>query len=295
MNCYNGEEFLREAIESVYAQSYQNWEIIFVDNCSIDSSTEIAQSYGDKVKYVKTPENIPLGAARNFGMEFCTGEYIAFLDCDDVWLPSMLAKQKDAIESGDYALAYAGQVDVDKDGKEIGRTIPRYKKGNIFGELLTQYDVPLVTSMIRRSKLEESKLNFDLNVSGSEEYCLFMQLAVSNQFVVIPEALVRYRVLSNSLTAKTLSVRGDERRYTLDTIIRNHSGIASKFPEGFREAYARGCYYEAQYAVAVGDKVKARSLMAQIKQDGLVYYVLYLSLFLPAGIWDAVQKFKYGR
>ena len=65
MNCYNGEKYLREAIDSVYAQSYKNWEIIFWDNLSTDSSAKIAKSYDSKLRYFVGQETIPLGAARN--------------------------------------------------------------------------------------------------------------------------------------------------------------------------------------------------------------------------------------
>ncbi len=98
MNCYNGEKYLIEAIDSVFTQTYTDWEIVFIDNSSTDNSAEIAKSYGKKIKYYKTEHNIPLGAARNFGLKFCTGEYISFLDTDDIWLPNMLEEQINAIE-----------------------------------------------------------------------------------------------------------------------------------------------------------------------------------------------------
>ena len=295
MNCYNGEKYLKEAIDSIYAQTFTDWEIVFIDNCSTDNSVNIAKYYSDKVKYFKTEKNIPLGAARNFGIGFCTGTYIAFLDTDDVWLPEMLEKQKNVIESGDYALSYAGQIDIDANGKKIGQAIPAYKEGYILGELLLQYDVPLVTAMLRKDRLEESGLNFDPQVRGSEEYCLFMQLAALYPFIVIPEALVKYRVLSGSLTVKTLNVRGQERRYTLDKIVKNHTEVSTKYSGELVEAYARGSYYEAQFMASSGNKLAARKLMGQIKNIKPIYFILYLMLFLPVSLWNVVQRLKYGR
>ena len=85
MNCYNGEQYLKEAIDSIYAQTYNNWEVIFIDNCSTDNSAEIAKSYEDeRIKYHKVRKNIPLYAARNIAINKCNGEYIGFLDCDDI-------------------------------------------------------------------------------------------------------------------------------------------------------------------------------------------------------------------
>jgi len=69
INCYNGEEYLSEALNSVYSQTYKNWEIIFWDNCSIDKSSIIAKSYGHKLKYYKSEFNTTLGEARNLAIQ----------------------------------------------------------------------------------------------------------------------------------------------------------------------------------------------------------------------------------
>lgn len=94
MNCYNGEKYLREAIESVLAQTYHNWELIFWDNQSTDRSAEIFRSYFDKrLKYFFAPNHTLLYEARNCTVEKCSGSYIAFLDVDDYWEESKLEKQ----------------------------------------------------------------------------------------------------------------------------------------------------------------------------------------------------------
>lgn len=78
VNCYNSEEYLREALESIKGQTYDDYEVVFIDNCSTDNSAAIAKKFGDKLNYFKTTETIPLGAGRNYAIERCTGEYIAF-------------------------------------------------------------------------------------------------------------------------------------------------------------------------------------------------------------------------
>ena len=94
MNCYNGESYLKEAVDSIFAQTYNNWEVVFIDNCSKDSSEKIVKSYNDeRVRCYKTKKNIPLYAARNIAIDKCNGQYIAFLDCDDIWLENKLEKQ----------------------------------------------------------------------------------------------------------------------------------------------------------------------------------------------------------
>ena len=83
MNCFNGEEFLVEAIDSVFNQTYTDWEIIFFDNASTDGSREIAKSYGSKLKYFRINKTVPLGEARNKAITNASGKYLAFLDCDE--------------------------------------------------------------------------------------------------------------------------------------------------------------------------------------------------------------------
>ena len=94
MNCFNGEKHLREAIKSVINQTYQNWEIIFWDNVSVDRSSKIIKSYDDlRIKYFLAKKNIPLGGARNKAIQKCNGDFIAFLDVDDLWFPEKLSLQ----------------------------------------------------------------------------------------------------------------------------------------------------------------------------------------------------------
>ena len=295
MNCYNGEKYLKEAIDSIYQQTFHDWEIIFIDNCSTDSSSSIAKSYGEKIKYYKTEKNIPLGAARNFGLEFCSSEYISFLDTDDIWLPNMLEEQLLAIESDNYALAYAGQIEINSNGEVIGEIIPQEKKGNIFDKLLLQFDVPIVSTIIRRSILTSHHLNFDSNISASEEYCLFMQLSVNETFVVIPKALVKYRIHDNALTNKTISKWADERRYTLDKIKKENKNIEEKYKNEFKEAYARAAYYEVQYLMSKNKRLDALNLMSKYLFVDKQYFLLTIILLFPSFLWNEVQKLKYGR
>src|SRR3989337_956605 len=111
MNCLNCSKYLREAIDSVYAQTYKDWEIIFWDNCSTDSSSDIAKNYDSHLRYFKGEEFLPLGIARNKAVGQAEGEYVAFLDCDDLWLPKKLELQMPLFEKGkDTILIYSNYL-----------------------------------------------------------------------------------------------------------------------------------------------------------------------------------------
>ena len=94
INCYNGEEYLDEAIKSVLEQNYKHWEIIFFDNNSTDKSSSILKKYKDKrIKYFKSKKTYPLYKARNLAIAKSSGKLIAFLDVDDWWFRNKLNKQ----------------------------------------------------------------------------------------------------------------------------------------------------------------------------------------------------------
>ena len=112
MNCYNSESYLKKAIDSVYSQTYDNWEIIFIDNCSTDNSARIAKGYDKRLKYIKTKKNIPLGSARKFGIKYCSN-FVAILDTDDIWIENALEELYNSIISGDYSLAFGNQIIID--------------------------------------------------------------------------------------------------------------------------------------------------------------------------------------
>jgi len=141
MNCLNGEKYLKEAIDSVYAQTYKNWEIIFWDNASTDRSAEIAISYDARLKYFKGDATIPLGAARNKALEQTKGKFVAFLDCDDLWMPEKLEKQVYILEHSTYPLCYSGGFRINEAGGIIKKYIPKNKTGSVLPELLRKYDI----------------------------------------------------------------------------------------------------------------------------------------------------------
>ena len=295
MNCFNGEAYLREAIDSVYNQTYGNWEIVFWDNASTDGSAGIARSYDRRLRYFRGDETIPLGAARNKAVEQARGDYIALLDVDDIWLPGKLEKHVHAMEGTDFALCYAGIINIDGSGNIIGSYIPTYPNGNLFDYLLRQFDINVPAAMIRKSALKASKLNFDPTIVASEEYCLFMQLAAAYPFCVIREPVAKYRIHEGALTNRSIHKWADEREYTLNRIRENHPGIEGRYRAAFREAYARAHYYRARWHVHKGEKLKAIRELRKIIFVHYRYLALFLILLMPTPVWDWVHRTRTQR
>lgn len=148
---YNSEEFLRETIDSVIAQTYQNWEHILVDDCSTDKSASIIKEYANKdsrIRYFKLTENSGAGLARNKAIEIAKGRYIAFLDSDDLWLSEKLEIQLQFMQSKNVVFSFSSYLQIDEHGEEVRKkvlanahiTYNRALKYNPVGCLTAIYD-----------------------------------------------------------------------------------------------------------------------------------------------------------
>lgn len=103
MPIYNAEKYVAEAIESVLAQTYQDLELICVNDGSTDRSMEVVRSFGERVRSIENSENLGIAAARNHGVSESSGTYLAFIDADDVWEPEKLSRQMDALSTTEGA------------------------------------------------------------------------------------------------------------------------------------------------------------------------------------------------
>ena len=197
MNCFNCSKYLEEAIDSVYAQTYKNWEIIFWDNASTDNSAEIAKKHDNKLRYFSSDKTVPLGHARNFAIEKASGEYIAFLDCDDVWLPHKLKKEMEIFDTKrDVMLVYSNCYVVDSDGNTIRTAFESQKpvRGHIFNELLSRYNfIPLLTAVVKKEVLNEIGL-FKNDYQIAADYDLFLKIAYKYPVDYVEQSLAKYRV-----------------------------------------------------------------------------------------------------
>jgi len=170
MNCYNGEQYLREAIDSVFAQTYQNWEIIFWDNASTDRSAEIALSYGQKIKYFRSEKNINLYDARNRAIGNCNGDYVAFLDVDDVWMPDAIKMKVDIFKNNEQVdFVYSSFAFADSDlniyTQPLGKTHPvEFQR-----DILIRNPISIGSVLIRTKLLKQNNFDCSYNLLGDME------------------------------------------------------------------------------------------------------------------------------
>ena len=202
VNCYNGEKYLQDAINSIYAQSYQNWEIIFWDNNSNDNSAEIALSCDKKLRYYKSQSTTTLGKARAQAVSKAKGEYLAFLDCDDLWHTNKIEKQIDKIiNNQDVGLVYCKTNFISEDGEIISKYSKQKSliQGDIFEELAKHNFIPFVSVLIPLKKYYECG-GFPDSFENSTDYYLFLSIAYRYKILAIQEAYCDYRIHSNNLS-----------------------------------------------------------------------------------------------
>jgi glycosyltransferase involved in cell wall biosynthesis len=216
MNCYNSAIYLREALDSVLAQTFSDWEVIFWDNQSSDESSVIFNSYADeRFCYYLASEHTLLGHARNLAVEQARGEWVAFLDCDDLWLPEKLAKQVEIIheEDSELGLVYGNMRILVEKGSGLntgwGKGMYTYNKkgrdreylleGNVFSELLKKNFVPLLSCAVHRSAYwQVGGINSELR--QAEDYDLFVKISKDFKVRAVQEVICSYRVHDSNLS-----------------------------------------------------------------------------------------------
>jgi len=208
MNCYNSDEYLKDTIESVLSQTYKNFEIIFWDNQSTDNSAKIIKSYNDKrIKYFYASKFTPLGEARNFAIGKCSGEWIAFLDCDDIWDKNKLEYSfLELVNSNDkenIALIYSKSNIIDK-GNNIISLSGKVLSGNIHERLLIDGNFIIFSSIIVRKDILNQSGNIDEKLNYCEDYDLLLKVCKNYSAIGVAKYLTSYRMHSNNITSRKI-------------------------------------------------------------------------------------------
>ena len=193
---YNRPQYLLLAIESVLKQTFQDFEIIVTGDGAPDSTRVMVEKYKDKVRFVNQ-EHMVISAARNNGIRYATGEWIAFLDDDDIWLPEKLKRQIDAIERHpEIAMVGSEVFTIDAEGRRTGH----WKKSDLglgnrdtFNDLFEGNYLHAMTTMIRKDCLLAAGC-FDEELKTTEDYDLWLRIAKKHKFHYINEPLAEYRL-----------------------------------------------------------------------------------------------------
>ena len=201
MSVYNGEPFLREAIDSILNQTFKDFEFIIINDGSTDRSVEIISSYADpRMRFIDNKTNLRLPASLNLGLDVAAGDYIARMDADDISLPERLARQVDYMDAHpEIAASGTWAKDIDADGREFSaRCLPFDERMKC--EFWRPSPIVHPSAIIRKSHL--GSLRYDPRLRHAQDYDLWLALKARHELGNLPEFLLLYRVHPASTTSR---------------------------------------------------------------------------------------------
>lgn len=188
---YNSEKYIEQTLDSIFSQTLQDFEIIIVDDCSKDKTIDIVKKYNDpRIKLFNNTENKGAAYCRNLALEKASGEYIAFLDTDDLWLPTKLEKQIKFMEENKYDFSYTPYEEIDENGQKMNRLVNGPKK--ITKRKFRHMDyVGCLTVMYKRSIYPNLHIPNDL--MKNNDYAMWLLLSEKANCYLLNECLASYR------------------------------------------------------------------------------------------------------
>lgn len=197
MPTYNAAKYIKETIDSIIAQTYEKWELIVVDDCSTDNTVDMIHAYNDdRINLVKLSRNQGAAVARNTALENVTGEYIAFLDSDDLWDKDKLTKQLTFMKENDYVFTSTDYAEINESGEKTGTVIKSHPKLDYEGVL--KYCPGNSTVMYNAKELG---IFFIPDIKRRNDFVMWLQVIKKANYVYgLPEALTYYRVREGSLS-----------------------------------------------------------------------------------------------
>lgn len=197
MPAYNSNATIGESIDSVLHQTFTDWELIIIDDCSEENIEEKVRSYSDKrIHYYRLAENHGVAYARNVAIKKARGRYLAFLDSDDLWLPEKLERQIQFMEKNHYAFTYTWYRQFKENAQKPGRLV-KTKTWVSYEKLLHGNDIGCLTVMIDKNQI----LTVYMPEERHEDYIAWLNILKQGfNAYSLPEDLARYRLSGKSVS-----------------------------------------------------------------------------------------------
>lgn len=191
MPSYNTASFIAESIQSVLAQSYKDWELIIVDDCSPDNTDQVVKPYlsDERIKYLKNEKNSGAAVSRNRALREAKGKWIAFLDSDDLWMPDKLKKQVDFMEKNGYHFSYTNYAEIDTEDKRNGISVTGPKKITKTG--FFNYCWPGCLTVMYNTKVVG--LIQIADIKKNNDYAMWLKVCQKADCYLLDEELALYR------------------------------------------------------------------------------------------------------
>lgn len=207
MPMYNCEKYVAQSIESVISQTYPYWELLIVDDVSSDLSCQIAEEYSrkdDRIRFLRNEKNSGAAISRNYALREASGKWIAFLDSDDLWLPTKLAKQVRFMTENGYHFSYTQYREMNDDGVPSGVMCTGPQK--VTKAMMFAYDyIGCLTVMYEREYVGLVQIP---DLKRRNDYALWLKVVKVCPCFLLPELLAEYRVrASGSVTNRKAGIR----------------------------------------------------------------------------------------
>lgn len=191
MPSYNTGAFIKKTIQSVLNQSYENWELIIVDDCSTDNTDEVVLPFlnDQRIRYIKNEKNSGAAVSRNRALREAKGKWIAFLDSDDLWLPEKLEKQVLFMKKNGYYFSYTNYEEINEDGKKTGVYVSGPKKITKSG--MYNYCWPGCLTVMYDA--EYVGLIQIADIKKNNDYAMWLQVSKKANCFLLDEYLALYR------------------------------------------------------------------------------------------------------
>jgi len=274
MNCYNGEKYLKDSLESILAQSYSDWELIFFDNNSSDNSKNIFNSFKDKrFKYFFSSKLLSLYSARNAALEKTKGGYISFLDVDDTWKKNKLKIQIKKIKQTKTDFTYSN-YNILKNNIFSLAFKKKQPEGFVSNDLLLHYSIPILTVFFKKKILKENALKFNKKYSIIGDFDLFFKLSKKVAFSYTHEPLAVYRKHSQNFSILNTNLYIEEFNFWLDKNKEQLDKLAIKNLKYFIKYLSVKTYiFNSNYNLAIKAFIKYPLSYKKLK--------LFIFFFLP--------------
>jgi teichuronic acid biosynthesis glycosyltransferase TuaG len=204
---WNVENLIGETIESVQAQTFGDWELLIADDCSKDNTAAVIDSFAQKdlrIKLIRQPHNGGPALARQAAIEQASGRFVAFLDSDDLWLPSKLERQIAFAQERRAALSFTAFRRINENGSMTGRLIP-VPNSLTYGQLLKNTSIATLTALVDR----DIAGNIAIKIEPYDDFCLWLSILKAGHTAHgLNEDLARYRVRGVSVSSRPLRSAG---------------------------------------------------------------------------------------
>ena len=204
--CYNSENYISDTINSVLNQTYQNWELLLVDDCSIHNTISLIQEFEKtekRIKLLQLNENSGAAVARNKAIKEAKGTFVAFLDSDDKWLPKKLELQLEFMISNNYNLTHTSYELIDNQGNSLNKTIIPARILS-YNDMLYSNKIGCLTAIYNQNKL--GKIYMPL-LKKRQDYALWLKILKTGEKAYgLREVLSQYRNTENSISTNKVNL-----------------------------------------------------------------------------------------